>query len=157
MGPITQGNRRVTMPAPNLSSGSPKIAFSDAIAMSQDKANSKAPAIHAPWMAATVGFGLFQNRIVVLKSKSRISRQIFSPAGLASIWALRSKPDENARPAPHKIITRTLLSASAKSIASLISINVALSKAFSLSGRFKVISAICSLVSYKIELNFFIL
>ena len=136
LGLVIQGSSSVTMPAPNFNSGSPNTASSLAMVMSQAIASSKAPARQAPCTAAMVGLGLFQKRIVVSKSRSRISRQTWAPSGRCSICAFRSKPDENARPAPLTTITRTCGSASAWSIAWLISISAALSNAFSRAGRF---------------------
>ena len=138
LGLVIQGSSRVTMPAPNFSSGSPKVASSSAMVMSQAMASSKAPARQAPCTAAMVGLGLFQNRIVVSKSRSRMPRHTASPAGACSICAFRSKPDENARPAPLTTTTRTSASPSARSIAVLISFSAPACRAFSRSGRFSV-------------------
>ena len=100
-GPTIQGRIIATMPAPNFSSGSPKNASSDAIVMSQASASSQAPARHGP---AHRRDGrprevpephdgveiLAQQRLPLLRR----------PAGRRSICSLRSKPDENAAPAP---------------------------------------------------------
>ena len=56
-GPTIQGRIITTMPAPNLSSGSPKKASCAAMVMSQASANSHAPARHGPRTAAMVGLG----------------------------------------------------------------------------------------------------
>ena len=70
--PITQGRSIVTIPAPNFSSGSPKNESLEQIVRSHASDSSNAPAKHAPLTAAIVGFGLFQKRIIVLWSSSRI-------------------------------------------------------------------------------------
>ena len=70
--PITQGNSIVTIPAPNFSSGSPKKESFEQIVKSQARDSSNAPAKHAPFTAAIVGFGLFQKRMIVRWSNSRI-------------------------------------------------------------------------------------
>ena len=110
LGPVSHGSSMVTIPAPNLSSGSPKMASSAAMVRSQASASSNAPARQAPWTAAIVGLGQCQNRIVVRKSRSRISRQASGPLGRRSICSFRSKPEENALPAP--LITTARTSAS---------------------------------------------
>ena len=109
------------MPAPNLSSGSPNVASREQTEMSQASAISKAPAMHGPWIAAMVGLGESQKRMVVEKSSSRISRQTSAPSGLRAICSLRSKPEEKPRPAPESTMTRTSASASRMSSASWIS------------------------------------
>ena len=52
--PITQGNSIVTIPAPNLSSGSPKKESFEQIVKSQARDSSNAPAKQAPFTAAMV-------------------------------------------------------------------------------------------------------
>ncbi len=83
LGPTTHGNIKATMPAPNLSSGSPKNASSAAIVMSQASASSHAPARHGPRTVAIVGSGKCQKRMMVSKSLRRIARQDSTPDGTA--------------------------------------------------------------------------
>ena len=113
-----------TMPAPNLSSGSPKKASLAASVTSQASISSKAPARHGPRTDAIVGFGQRQNRITVSKSRRNIGSQTAAPTGRRSICSLRSKPEENAVPAPVTIKTRTAASPSAGSRAALISSSI---------------------------------
>ena len=114
-GPTSQGSSMVTMPAPNLSSGSPNTASSAAMLRSQASASSNAPARHGPWIAAMVGLEQCQNRIVVRKSRSRISRHASAPLGRRSICSFRSKPEEKPRPAPLSTTARTSASCSTPS------------------------------------------
>jgi len=51
-----------------------------------------------------VGFFRCQKRMIVEKSRSRISRQASTPLGRVSICSLRSKPEEKFPPAP--VITK---------------------------------------------------
>ena len=124
-GPTSQGKIIATMPAPNLSSGSPKKASSEAIVMSQASASSQAPARHGPRTAAMVGRGKCQKRMMVSKSLRSSGRHASTPAGRRSICSLRSKPDENAAPAPVTISARTSVSRSISSSASPISPSMA--------------------------------
>jgi hypothetical protein len=126
------------MPAPNLSSGSPKNASSEAIVMSQASASSQAPARHGPRTVAMVGSGKCQKRMIVSKSLRRIARQDSTPTGRRSICSLRSKPDEKAVPAPVTISARNPASRSISSSAVPISPSMAALSALARSGRAKV-------------------
>src|SRR5215207_3065471 len=92
LGPTIQGRIMTTIPAPNLSSGSPKKASSDAIVMSQASASSQAPARHGPRTAARVGLGQCQKRITVSKSLRRIGRHWATPEGATLHLVFQVKP-----------------------------------------------------------------
>ena len=149
-GPTSQGSSITTMPAPNFSSGSPKNAVSLAIVMSQASMSSNAPARHGPRTAASVGFGQCQKRITASKSLRSTARHSSKPVGLRSICSLRSKPEENAAPAPVTTTTRAAESASARSIARLISSSMRALSALARSGRESVSVATASFTSYRI-------
>src|SRR5580704_9741941 len=138
LGPTTHGNIKATMPAPNLSSGSPKNASSAAMVMSQASASSQAPARHGPRTIAMVGSGKCQKRMMVSKSLRKIARQASTPTGRRSICSLRSKPDENAAPEPVTISARKPASRSISSSAVPISPSMAALSALARSGRARV-------------------
>ena len=141
LGPTIQGSSRQTMPAPKRSSGSPKRAFSEAMVISQAIASSQAPARAGPCTAATVGFSRCQKAMQASKSRCSTGRQASTPCGGSSAWALRSKPLENALPAPVSTTAWTASSPAARAAAALSSSNISWSMALSRSGRFSVISA----------------
>ena len=98
-----------------------------------------------PLMAAITGFFDSKMRSV---SRPPPSRWASRSDGLApAVWSKvgrppeRSAPAQNARPAPVTMITRTASSASARSKASISSCIMRTVKAFSLSGRSRVIVA----------------
>jgi hypothetical protein len=82
--------------------------------------------------------GNCQKRMMVSKSLRRIARQASAPAGRRSICSLRSKPDENAAPAPVTISARKPASRSISSSAKPISASMAALSALARSGRFRV-------------------
>ncbi len=147
LGPTIHGRIITTMPAPNFSSGSPKKASSAAIVRSQASASSQAPARQGPRTAAIVGFGQCQKRITVSKSLRRIGCHCSTPVGRRSICSFRSKPEENAAPAPRTMMARTSGARSASSRAWPISSSMAWFSALARSGRLSVMRATPSRIS----------
>ena len=140
-GPVSQGSSMTTMPAPNLTSGSPKTALSPATVMSQASAISQPPASAGPRTAATVGLDSRQNRMTPSKSRRSTGRHSSWPCGVFAAWSCRSKPDENALPAPVTTRARMASSASMSSQADWISDSICWLIAFSRSGLFSVRTA----------------
>ena len=101
-------------------------------------------------MAAMTGFLDSKIRKVRRPPPSRWGPSAFSPrASALKVFppADKSAPAQKARPAPVKIMQRMRSSASALSKAFIISDIIEVLKAFSLSGRFKVMVRMFSLTS----------
>src|SRR3954447_6723932 len=131
---------------PQLTSDSPNVASSAAIARSHDTSGVNAPPKHQPLTIAIVGFG---NTRSIRHCQSMLSRRTLrcTCSGASSTsrkYSLRSMPAENESPAPVSTSTAASSSASTASSTSIIS---ALSRgliALRLSGRFRVTHAIRS-------------
>ena len=109
--------------------------------MSQASASSSAPARHQPRTHAMVGFSSDQSCIVTSTSRRSARRQAAAPSMRLSASSVRSKPAENARPAPVSTTTRTSSSAAARASASSSPATIGTLSALSLSGRLSVIQA----------------
>src|SRR3954447_21690808 len=134
---------------PQLTSDSPNVASSAAIARSHDTSGVNAPPKHQPLTIAIVGFG---NTRSIRHCQSMLSRRTlrWTWSGAASTsrkYSLRSIPAENESPAPVSTSTAASSSASTSSSTSIISaLSVGLI-ALRLSGRFSVTHAIRSSTS----------
>ena len=108
--PTSLGRKYITPLVTNralLTSGNPKNAFSEAIRMSQAKANSAPIPTARPLMAAITTLGIRVSCFVMF-AKNRTSRRSLSLADAASdkkARSFRSRPAENARPSPVSIRT----------------------------------------------------
>src|SRR5947209_1913400 len=114
---------------------------------SQPSVNARPPPTATPFTAAITGCGIARRCGI---SPAMCSCERMPAAGpespfdtLAPPVSLRSRPEQNARPAPVRIATRSELSAATSSSAAWSSSTSGKLSAFSRSGRFKVISATC--------------
>jgi hypothetical protein len=82
-----------------------------------------------------------------------MGRQVSMPVGRRSICSLRSKPEENALPAPRTTTARTSSSRSIASIACAISVSMAAFMALVRSGRVNVMRATDPIFSRVISWN----
>ncbi len=149
--PSSQGSTRSSTAAPViLRTGFWNRASSAATMRSHMAASISPAATQLPWTAAIVG--LRKSWIRRQRSKYIVFSWWNSPSGVSRIAthgsepspatsAVRSWPDEKCLPAPARITTRTLSSASARSKAASISSISVESCAFATSGRFMVIVA----------------
>jgi hypothetical protein len=98
-------------------SGVPKRARSVAMRRSQLAANSRAPPMQTPSMAASTGTGAAR---VTLVTRWKARTVAAHDSGVASMAENRSSPAEKCSPAPRAMTQRTLSSAPAASMASAI-------------------------------------